>query len=51
MGILETLPSGLIELLTWSVLMAAASAVILILSVALGKVLGEFIDGVIGNFR
>jgi hypothetical protein len=51
MGILETLPSGLIELLTWSVLWFAASAVILIISVAVGRLLGEFIDGVIGNFR
>ena len=51
MGILDTLPPELITLLTWLVMFVSASAVILIISIAFGKILGEFIESIWGWIR
>jgi len=51
MGILETMPPQLIELLTWLVLWFAASFVILLISLGVGRLLGEFIEGILGIVR
>ena len=49
MGILDTLPQGLLALLTWLVIWITASLVILIVSVGVGKLLGEFLEGILGR--
>ena len=49
MGILDTLPQGLLTLLTWLVIWITASLVILIVSVGVGRLLGEFLEGILGR--
>jgi hypothetical protein len=51
MGIFESLPSGLLTFLTWLVLWIAASFLILILSIFIGRLLGEFVDGILGAVK
>ena len=51
MGILDLLPQGLITFLTWLVIWITASAVILIISIGVGRLLGEFLDGIFGLTR
>jgi hypothetical protein len=51
MGILESLPPGLIIFLTWLIVWVAASITILIISVGLGRLLGDFLDGIIGYIK
>ena len=48
MGLLETLPQGLIMFLTWLVIWITCSLLILIISIGVGRLLGEFLDGIIG---
>jgi hypothetical protein len=50
-GILELLLPQLITFLTWLVLFISASALILIISVGMGRLLGEFLDVIVGWFR
>jgi hypothetical protein len=51
MGILSLLPPELITLLEWLVMGITACALILILSISIGKLLGDFITGLIGWIR
>jgi hypothetical protein len=51
MGILEHLPPQLLTFLTWLVLWGSASTLILIVSVGVGKILGEFIADILGWIR
>jgi hypothetical protein len=48
MGIMSQFPPGLITLLTWTVLWIAASLLILIISIGLGRLLSEFLGGILG---
>jgi hypothetical protein len=51
MGILDLLPPGLISLLTWLILFLAASALILILSIGIGRVLSDLVESLVGWIR
>jgi hypothetical protein len=51
MGILDSMPQGLVIFLTWFVYWAAACALILILSIAMSKLLGDIVDGLLGWIR
>jgi ABC-type antimicrobial peptide transport system permease subunit len=48
MGILSLLPPELITFLTWLVLFISASALILIIAVGFGRLLGGFVDDILG---
>ena len=48
MGILNLLPPQLIDFLTWLVLFLASSVTILILSIAVGRLLGGFVEDIMG---
>ena len=48
MGILSLLPPELITFITWLVLFISASALILIVSVMFGGLLGEFVATILG---
>jgi hypothetical protein len=51
MGILDSFPPSIIAFLTWLILWMAACFMILIISLGVGKLLGEFIEGIIGHVR
>jgi hypothetical protein len=48
MGILSLLPPELIWFLTWLILFVSASALILIIAVMFGGLLGEFVSTILG---
>jgi len=48
MGILNLLPQGLITLLEWLVMFIAASAMILIIAVGIGQLLGNVAEDILG---
>jgi hypothetical protein len=51
MGILELLPPELLTLLTWGVVFLAAAALIWIIAAGLGKILGNFVEDILGWVR
>jgi hypothetical protein len=46
--LLSQLPPGLIEFLTWLVLFISASALILVLAVGFGRLVGGFVEDILG---
>lgn len=48
MGILTLLPPELITFITWLVLWLSASALILIIAIMFGGLLGEFVSTILG---
>ena len=48
MGILSALPPALLAFLTWLVIWLASTITILIISIFVGRLVGEFLEGIMG---
>jgi hypothetical protein len=51
MGILSLLPPELIYFLTWVLYFISASAIILVIAIGIGRLLGGFVDDILGWIR
>jgi hypothetical protein len=51
MGILDKLPPDLISLITWIILWGSASILILIISLFIGRLIGDIAESLIGRIK